>query len=223
MRRAPRHLLRLFVTGLLAALPLAATVAVFAWAISLLLRWVGPNSAMGELLGGIGLGVTGSEIVGYAIGVAIILGVILLLGVLVELGFERGMAQVVDTVVKRIPVVRNVYDLVQRFVGLMSQRNEDGTRAMRPVWCHFGGRDGPHTAVLALQSSPDAVLVDGRRCLIVLVPTAPVPVGGGLIFVPEEWVTPAELSVEAITSLYVSMGVTAPQHLKTVPARVTDG
>lgn len=38
MRRAPRHLLRLFVTGLLAALPLAATVAVFAWAISLLLR-----------------------------------------------------------------------------------------------------------------------------------------------------------------------------------------
>jgi uncharacterized membrane protein len=223
MRRAPRHLLRLFVTGLLAALPLAATVAVFAWAISLLLRWVGPSSAMGELLGGIGLGVTGSEIVGYAIGVAIILGVILLLGVLVELGFERGMAQVVDTVVQRIPVVRNVYDLVQRFVGLMSQRNEDGTRAMRPVWCHFGGREGPHTAVLALQSSPDAVLVDGRRCLIVLVPTAPVPVGGGLIFVPEEWVTPAELSVEAITSLYVSMGVTAPQHLKMAPARVTDG
>jgi uncharacterized membrane protein len=91
------------------------------------------------------------------------------------------------------------------------------------VWCHFGGRDGPHTAVLALQSSPEAVLVDGQRCLIVLVPTAPVPVGGGLIFVPEEWVTPAELSVEAITSLYVSMGVTAPQHLKMAPARATDG
>jgi uncharacterized membrane protein len=219
MRRAPRHLLRLFVTGLLAALPLAATVAVFAWAISLLLRWVGPNSAMGELLGGIGLGVTGSEIVGYAIGVAIILGVILLLGVLVELGLQRGMTDLVDAVVGRIPLVRSVYDLVQRFVSLMSARDDGGTRAMRPVWCHFGGRDGPHSAVLALQSSPDAVLVDGRRCLIVLVPTAPVPVGGGLIFVPEEWVTPAELSVEAITSLYVSMGVTAPQHLKTAPAR----
>jgi uncharacterized membrane protein len=41
--------------------------------------------------------------------------------------------------------------------------------------------------------------------------------------VPEEWVTPAELSVEAITSLYVSMGVTAPQHLKMAPARATDG
>jgi uncharacterized membrane protein len=220
MRRAPRHLLRLFVTGLLAALPLAATVAVFAWAISLLLRWVGPNSAMGELLGGIGLGVTGSEIVGYAIGVAIIMGVILLLGVLVELGLQRGMTDLVDAVVGRIPLVRSVYDLVQRFVSLMSARDDGGTRAMRPVWCHFGGRNGPHTAVLALQSAPDAVLVDGQRCLIVLVPTAPVPVGGGLIFVPEQWVTPAELSAEAITSLYVSMGVTAPQHLKTAPARV---
>jgi uncharacterized membrane protein len=47
----------------------------------------------------------------------------------------------------------------------------------------------------------------------VLVPTAPVPVGGGLLFVPEDWVTPAGLSVEAVTSVYVSMGVTAPQHL----------
>jgi uncharacterized membrane protein len=38
-------------------------------------------------------------------------------------------------------------------------------------------------------------------------------VGGGLMFVPEAWVVRAELSVEAVTALYVSMGVTAPQHL----------
>jgi uncharacterized membrane protein len=47
----------------------------------------------------------------------------------------------------------------------------------------------------------------------VLVPTAPVPVGGGLLYVPEHWVTPAPVSVEALTSLYVSMGVTSAQHL----------
>jgi uncharacterized membrane protein len=82
------------------------------------------------------------------------------------------------------------------------------------VWCHFGGREGAHVAVLALQSSPEFVWVAERRCVIVMVPTAPVPVGGGLLFVPEEWISPADLSVEAITSLYVSMGVTAPQYLK---------
>jgi len=218
MRRATRHLLGLFVTGLLAALPLAATVAVFAWAISLLLQWVGPRSAFGELLGGIGLGVTGSEIVGYAIGLAIIVAGILGLGLLVELGFQRGLASVVDAVVRRIPLVRNVYDLLQRFVSLLSQRDEDGTRAMQPVWVSFGGRDEPGCVVLALQTTADAVVVDGRRCVPVMVPTAPVPVGGGLMFVPEAWVVRAELSVEAVTALYVSMGVTAPQHLPAADA-----
>ena len=214
MTRATRHLLRLFVTGLLAALPLAATVLVFAWGIGLVWRWVGPGSAFGSLMSAIGLGVTGSEIVGYTVGLALIAAVILGLGLLVELGFERGLASLVEGVVRRIPVVRNVYDLVQRFVGLLSQREADGTRAMRPVWCTFGGRDKPGTVVLALQTATQPVWVDGRACVPLLVPTAPVPVGGGLLFVPEAWVVPAELSVEALTALYVSMGVTAPQHLK---------
>ena len=38
MKRTPRHLLSLFVTGLLAALPLAATIAIFWWAASLIVR-----------------------------------------------------------------------------------------------------------------------------------------------------------------------------------------
>lgn len=219
MQRISRQLLRLFVTGLLAALPLAATIAIFAWAFALLRSWVGPSSPVGGLLGRIGLGVTGSEVVGYLIGLAIIVLTVLALGLLVELGLQRGLVGLVDAVMRRIPLVRNVYDLLQRFVDLMAKRDPNGTRAMRPVWCHFGGREGAHSAVLGLQSSPEAVLVDGKPCLIVLVPTAPVPVGGGLLFVPEDWVSPAELSVEAITSLYVSMGVTAPQHLQSAPTR----
>ena len=35
---------------------------------------------------------------------------------------------------------------------------------------------------------------------------------GGL-YVPEAWVTPAEIGVEAVTSIYVSMGLTSPQYL----------
>jgi uncharacterized membrane protein len=136
---------------------------------------------------------------------------------LAEFGLQRGLAGLVDAAVRRIPLVRSVYDLAQRFVGLLSTRDASGTRAMQAVWCHFGGREEPHSAVLGLQSCSEVVMVDGRRCLIVLVPTAPVPVGGGLLFVPEDWVTPANLSAEAITSLYVSMGVTAPQYLPTAP------
>jgi uncharacterized membrane protein len=48
-----------------------------------------------------------------------------------------------------------------------------------------------------------------------MIPTSPVPVGGGLLYVPEHWVTPADIGIEAVTSIYVSMGLTSPQYLPT--------
>jgi len=219
MKRASSHLLRLFVTGALAALPLAATLAIFAWAASLLFKWLGPDSAVGSLLVALGLGVTGSEVVGYLIGIGLVVLAVLALGVLVETGLQRGLMRLLDSVVRRIPLVRQVYDMAHKLVGLLRQRDPGAARGMRAVWCHFGGRSsGGGAAVLGLQTCNDVLLVDGRRCLVVLVPTAPVPVGGGLLFVPEAWVQEANLSVEAVTSLYVSMGVTAAQYLPAATA-----
>ncbi|MBN4658908.1 hypothetical protein H4F44_24250, partial [Escherichia coli] len=57
----------------------------------------------------------------------------------------------------------------------------------------------------------------GQPYLAVLIPTAPVPIGGGLLYVPQEWVQPADLGVEAVTSIYVSMGVSSSQYLKSFP------
>lgn len=205
------HPIRLFVTGLLAALPLAATVLVFWWALALLAQWMGPASALGQGLRRIGLGVSGSELVGYLIGMGVVALLIMVLGLLVERGLERGITRVIDSVLSRIPLVRTVWDLAQRFVGLLQQRDEQGAKSMSPVWCHFGGPGG--AAALGLLSSPQPVMVGGQRCLAVLIPTAPVPVGGGLLYVPEHWVTPAAIGAEALTSIYVSMGVTSPQHL----------
>ncbi len=221
MKRAHRHLLRLFVTGVVAALPLAATVAIFGWAASVLFRWLGPDSAVGSLLVAIGLGVTGSELVGYLIGIGLVALGLVGLGGLVELGLQRGMVRLLDSVMRRIPLVRQVYEMAQKLVALFARRDPGAARAMRAVWLRFGGVEGG-AAVLALQTSAEVLLVDGRRCLAVLVPTAPVPIGGGLLFVPEDWVQPAALSVEAVTSLYVSMGVTAAQHLPVAPAAPLD-
>ena len=211
MKRTSAHLLRVFVAGLLAALPLAATVAIFWWAVSLLIGVLGPKSLVGSLLVSIGLGVTGSVWVGYLLGVALVIALIYMLGLAVEAGFQRGLARVMEALVKRIPLVGTVYELARKMVALFAQRDERGQAAMRAVWCHFGGVGG--AAVLALQSTPQPLQIGGRGYVAVLVPTAPVPVGGGLLFVPEDWVTPADVGIEALTSIYVSMGVTAPEHL----------
>ena len=216
MNRPARTLLRIFVTGALAALPLAATVLIFVWAANLLIRWLGPDSAIGGLMVSIGLGVGGSEVVGYALGVAIVAALIFGLGLLVEGGLQRGLAAMVNALVDRIPLVRSVYDLLRKLVALFAHNDAqgDGLRSMSAVWCHFGGPSAEgSSAALALLGSDVPVLVNGQRCLAVLIPTAPVPVGGGLLYVPEHWITRADVGVEAVTSIYVSMGMTSPQHL----------
>ncbi|RZI92091.1 MAG: DUF502 domain-containing protein, partial [Rubrivivax sp.] len=205
-------MLRTLLTGVLAILPLAATLTLLVWAWQLLAAWLGPESLFGSVLVAIGISVTRSETVGYFFGLMLLVGLVYALGVLVERGLQRGLKRAVDALMRRIPLVRTVYDLITRMVELFSNRSPEGLNSMSPVWLHFGGKpaegaegvDGQKVAVLALLCTPEAVVMDGgRRYLGVLIPTAPVPVGGGLLYVPEEWVSPAHVGVEGLTSIYV--------------------
>jgi uncharacterized membrane protein len=67
------------------------------------------------------------------------------------------------------------------------------------------------------------VILQGRRYHGVMVPTAPVPVGGGLLYVPEEWVSPADVGMEGLTSIYVSMGLTTSQYVRAPATPVERG
>ncbi len=93
---------------------------------------------------------------------------------------------------------------------MLDKKQDADIAAMSPVWCFFGG-DG--AAVLALMPNPEAVELDGRAHYAILVPTAPIPVGGGLLYVPVEWVKPAQIGMDTFTSIYVSMGITPPPPL----------
>lgn len=214
MNSAVHRFTRTFLAGLLAALPLAATVLILVWVVRLLMQWLGPDSLIGRFLIAIGIGTTGSEVVGYLIGIGVMLAGIFALGVVVRSRMRRVLALAVNNVLQRIPVVRTIYDLAKKFVDLLAQKDAAGTKSMSPVWLHFGGPGG--AAVLGLLSTTAPVMVGGEPYLAVLVPTAPVPVGGGLLYVPEAWVTPAEIGIDGLTSIYVSMGITSDKYL--VPA-----
>jgi uncharacterized membrane protein len=75
---------RVFLTGLLAALPLLLTIFVTVWLLNLLNQYLGPSSAFGRFLSSLGFGVETSEIMPYLIGLAIIVGAIYSLGLLVH-------------------------------------------------------------------------------------------------------------------------------------------
>jgi uncharacterized membrane protein len=211
MSPTSRRLLNVFITGALAALPLAATILIFVWGARVVVDYLGPTSLVGGWLVQLGLGNTGSELVSYGLGVLMVMVLIFLLGLLIETRLRDVLAALLNGIVQRIPIVRSVYDLVKKFVDLFAQRDEEGVRSMSPVWLHFGGVGG--AAVLGLLSTPEPVEMGGVAYLAVLVPTAPVPVGGGLLYVPKEWVTPADVGVDGLTSIYVSMGITSHQYI----------
>ncbi len=201
----------MFLAGVLAAFPLIATALLIAFVVGIIIDWLGPSSPLGGLMVKLGLGVGGSEWIGYAIGLVIVLLALLGLGFLVEKGLQKGFTAVINRIVRKIPIVRTVYDTIQKFVGLLSKRDDAQLKSMRPIWVHFGGPGG--VSALALLSSPDPVMVKDKACLAVIVPTAPVPIGGGLLYVPMDWVSPADIGMEGLTSIYVSMGLTSPQFL----------
>ncbi len=235
MKQPVKQILRTLLTGALTVLPLAATLALFGWLIQILAAWLGPESLFGSLLVAIGLSVTTSRTVGYLLGLLVLLAAIYVIGVVVEAKLQRGVRRIVDALVRRIPLVRTVYDLATRMVELMSKRSPDGMKSMQPVWLYFGGQPAqaapdavvtapeaatagtpsPKAAVLALLCTPEPVILDGHRYMGVLIPSAPVPVGGGLLYVPADWVVPADVGMEGLTSIYVSMGLTTAQYVKT--------
>jgi uncharacterized membrane protein len=203
----------MFLAGLLVLLPLAVTVGVVVWGVEFLAGFLGPETMFGRLLSGLGLSVRPDSHVPYLLGWVVILGLILLLGAAMEAGARRYLVRVSDAFFSRIPLIGSLYGTTKQVVDLFHNTDNQAVRGMSPVFCFFGG--GGECGLLAFLVSPERVRVKGRDYQMVIVPTAPVPFGGALLFVPADNVVPAEMSVDAMMSIYLSMGVSAPEHLAT--------
>ena len=215
LSRGFKSIVTTWLAGLLALLPLTLTLALVTWIVSLLNQFAGPSTTVGQLFVAIGYPFVESPRLAYLLGTLMLIVAIYPLGLAVQLGLKRPLAKLFKLTVERIPLLGKLYGLTDRFVGLLDKKEDADIAAMSPVWCFFGG-DG--VAVLALLPNPEPLLINGRRYFAVLVPTAPIPVGGGLLYMPVEWVKPAQMGMDTFTSIYVSMGITPPPY----PATATD-
>lgn len=208
LRRHLQPVVTTWLTGLLAVLPLVLTLVLLGWAVGIVNRFLGPSSLFGRSFTVFGEWFEANPIVAWLLGTLLTLGLIYLLGLLVRSRLTAPFKTLVGNTMRRIPLVGSVYALAERFVSVIGDRQHADIAAMSPVWCFFGG-DG--VAVLGLLPNPEPIEIDGRLHLTVLVPTAPIPVGGGLLYVPIDWVKPAEIGIDTLTSVYLSMGITPPR------------
>ncbi|MGY1458560.1 MULTISPECIES: DUF502 domain-containing protein [unclassified Luteimonas] len=208
LKKRLRPLLTTWLTGLLAVLPLVLTLVLLGWAVGIVNGVLGPSSLFGRSFTVFGAWFAAHPMAAWLLGTLLTLVLVYLLGLLVQSRLKGPFKALLDNTMRRIPLVGSVYALAERFVSVIGDRQQADIGAMSPVWCFFGG-DG--VAVLGLLPNPEPIELQGRMYLTVLVPTAPIPVGGGLLYVPAEWVTPAEIGIDTLTSVYLSMGITAPR------------
>lgn len=194
-----------FLAGVLAVLPLVVTVGLVGWLIGFLRGIFGPDTVLGAGFGAL-------TVLGWLIALAVVFG----LGIaIVEFGAKRLMQRLIDPIIARIPLVGSIYGTSQQFIDMLDRRDDDRLKGMEPVFCSFGQSGG--AGMLALLVTPERFPINGREYQVVIVPTAPIPFGGWLVFVPVEQVQPANMTVDGLMSVYVSMGVTAPQHMAQLP------
>jgi uncharacterized membrane protein len=214
-RTRPYHLLRRaaqwFLAGVLTILPVAITAWIIAWVAGFVRQLVGRDTPVGHLLRRFGLHFVSDDTFAYLIGVVLVLAAIFAIGVVAESGARSLIQRLFDAVLKRIPIVGSVYGTSKQIVSMLDQKDAAVLKGMRVVFCYFGSEAG--AGFLALLVSPERYRINARDYQIIIVPTAPVPIGGGLLFIPAEAVQPTNLSVEGLMSIYVSMGITASQFL----------
>lgn len=203
------RLARTFIAGLLVILPIVLTIVLVVWVANIVITFVGPNSVVGSILITLGFGFSASTWVAYLAGVLIVAFLIYVLGVIVESRLEHSVHGLIGNVMQRIPLIGYVYDMAKRLIAIVERKDDGGFKGMRPVWCFFGGEGG--AAVLALLPVADTVRLGSEDYHVVLIPSAPVPVGGALVYVPVKWVKPADIGIDGLMSIYVAMGVAPRQ------------
>jgi uncharacterized membrane protein len=207
IKRSIESIAGTWLAGLLVVLPIGLTIVLVVWLADLLIRFFGPGSIVGRMFAAIGAPLVGDSPFAYLLGTLLLIAAMYPVGLAVQAGLKRPLKTLADRTLRRIPLLGSLYDMADRVVGLLDRGQSADLRAMSPVWCFFGG-DG--VAVLALAPSAESITIEGRAYRAVLVPTAPVPVGGGLLYVPVEWVKPAQVGMDRVISTYVSMGMTPP-------------
>lgn len=211
-----RRVGRCFVAGVFAVLPLVITVGIVLWVAAFVSRMIGPGTPVGEALTKVGLRLSADSAAPYVLGWAVVLVLIFALGVLVEAGARRFLGRWFDGAMHRIPLMGGVYGTAKQLVSMLDRKRDSDMSGMRVVYCTLGGESG--AVLLALLVSPDRFMINEAPYHAIMVPTAPVPVGGGLVFVPADAVREAPISLDAFMSIYVSMGVTARQFLPSAGA-----
>jgi uncharacterized membrane protein len=198
-----RRIFTPFATGLLFLAPVLVTLIILNWLAGYLIAALGPDTPLGQLLGQAGMIFTPSPFAAFWAGIGMAALLVWVIGIAVQTRFRPQLEGGLDGLIARIPGLGALYRPLAQFVRMMGSGPGGEMSGMSVVSVSFGAE----VEALALLTSPRIHdFGQGPRYLI-LIPTAPVPVGGGMLFVETSRVKPVpSMGVDDLAKLYVTMG-----------------
>lgn len=198
-----RRIFTPFATGLLFLAPVLVTLIILNWLAGYLIAALGPDTPLGQLLGQAGMFFTPSPFAAFWAGIGMAALLVWVIGIAVQTRFRPQLEGGLDGLISRIPGLGALYRPLAQFVRMMGSGPGGEMSGMSVVSVSFGAE----VEALALLTSPRIHdFGQGPRYLI-LIPTAPVPVGGGMLFVETSRVKPVpSMGVDDLAKLYVTMG-----------------
>jgi len=194
-----KKLRTIIVAGLLVWVPLGATIFVLKLLIDLfgnLDSWM-------------------SDQLGFTIpGIGILLALLVLLGtgLIAANYFGKRFVDFWESFLERIPLVRNIYSAVKRFVEIILS---DSTQSFSRVLLIEYPRKGLYS--LSFQTSQNLGEIQektGENVVCVFIPTTPNPTSGLILMVPEQDVIELDMNVEDALKMVISLGVVVPDEDK---------
>ena len=202
MRRFTESVRRYFLSGLVAFLPLAATI----WILNIVVRFM--DNALNFLPPPI-RPKTYIQVDFPGLGALVTFLLICLIGVFVTHFVSHQARALLNSLLRRIPIVRGVYGAMEQLAhALLSQ---DRNRSNRVVLVEF-----PRKGIYALGfvtgvSEGEVQDRTGEKVVNVFVPMTPNPTSGRYVLVPEREVIALEMSVEEAFKLIASGGMVVPK------------
>ncbi|HCP32240.1 TPA: hypothetical protein DIT45_03220 [Candidatus Acetothermia bacterium] len=197
-----------FISGLLAIIPVGATFYILWFIYHLIDGLVGRETPFGTMV----KTALGRWIPGMGIYMTVIL--VLLVGFITRNFLGRTLQYYMDRAFSSVPGVRKMYSTLKKFTTALLDRD---TSSFQKVVMFEYPKEGIN--VIGLVTNEELGMLQdatGEECLLVYVPTAPNPLSGMMLIIPEREVTYLDMPVEDALSMVISSGSVLPKSLKTV-------
>lgn len=194
-----------FFAGVFIAAPIAITVMIVLWLISVIdnrVKPLIPPAWNPESY-------TEFAIPGFGVLVAIIL--LTLLGAITTNLIGRSAVGFSDRLLNRIPIVRNIYSLFKQLFDTIQTSNQSSFRDMVLVEYPKRGTWALGFVTAPLRGEIAEKLPEGY--MSVFVPTTPNPTSGFYMFVPKTEVIDLDMTVEEGAKMIVSVGMVVPEQI----------